>query len=202
MLTRSLLPALTPIQEQPEWGIEILTPKDNLFKILITGHEHLCDAYEVLLSIMFEWWMTLYFQPESLAALTGQLCQRPAGSLSDRTWKVINQIYHQHPELLDLAQKHNRVPARYGLKAWEARGAGIIQTGQTIEKPAFIGQIRETLASFDTQSSEQQSVSATQGQEQELEPLTQMTELDTLIQEYDPLETTVTGITRDTWELF
>ena len=202
MLTRSLLPALTPIQDQPEWGVEILTPEDNLFKILIAGHDHLCDAYEVMLSTRFEWWMGLYFQPDSFTALTGQLCQRPTGSLSDRAWKVVDRIYQQYPELLDLAQKQSRVQARYTLKAWEAREAATLQTGQTIARPAFISQIQDTLASFNTctQSSEPLPVSTTQGQEHGL--LSQLTELDTLVEGYDPFEATATNMNWDTWEMF
>lgn len=200
MLTRSLFPALTPIQEQPEWGAEILTPEDNLFKILITGHEHLCDAYDVMSSIRFEWWMALYFQPEALTALAGQLCQRPTGSLSDRAWKVIKKIYQQHPELLGLAQKQNRVQSRYALKAWEAREAALVQTGQMIERPAFIRQIQETLASFDAQSSELQLDSAIQGQEHE--PVAQMPEFDTLIEDYDPSGAAAASMTWGTWEMF
>lgn len=152
-LTRSLTTVLTPIQEQAEWGTDILTPEDNVFKLLITGYEHGCDTFDMMADLKFGWWMSLEFQTEGLTALTGQLFQRPAGSLSDRGWKVLDRTYHQRPQLLDTTVKKHRVQGRYALKAWEARAAALAQAGQDIETPLFVDQLQGVLGSGGEQSS-------------------------------------------------
>jgi len=144
-LARSLTTVLTPIEEQAEFGTEILTPEDNVFKLLVIGHEHNRDTFDMMAELKFGWWMSLDFQAEGLAALTGQLCQRPTGSLSDRGWKVLDRTYTQHPELLDTAVKKHRVQGRYVLKAWEARSAALVQAGQDLETPQFVCQLQSAL---------------------------------------------------------
>jgi len=183
MLTRSLFPMLTPIQEQPEWGSEIFTPEDNVFKILVTSYEHVCDAYQKMLETRFEWWMSLHFHLDSLTAFTGQLCQRPTGSLSDRGWKVIEKMYQQYPELLDITQKQHRVQARYALKAWEAREGALIQAGQIVERPVFIGQLQAALFASDSQPSRPSAL--TTAPPSARRPSQQTTESDPLLGEYD-----------------
>jgi hypothetical protein len=84
MISQKLQEMLTPMNEQPEWGTEIFGRKDNLFKIVLMNNEHNTDAYERMSEHGFLWFVKLHFQLDVFAVLTGQLCQRPTGSLSDR----------------------------------------------------------------------------------------------------------------------
>lgn len=45
MMINKLKDIICPPREQPEWGTEILTPNDNLFKIAITTGEHALKTY-------------------------------------------------------------------------------------------------------------------------------------------------------------
>jgi hypothetical protein len=193
MLMKKLTQMLTPIQEQPEWGSEIFGPEDNFFKILVVSHEHGCESYEQMATTRFEWCMKIHFQLDAFAALTGQLCQRPTGSLSDRGWKVVEKIHKQHLELFDIAQKQYRVQAQYTLKAWKAREGAIAQSGQIVERPAFIAQLQETLLSSDSQPSRQSSLITPLALAQRASQ--QTTEFDQLLGGYDS-----SALTWITWE--
>jgi len=188
MLTKSLIPSLTPIEEQPEYGVDILTPEDNIFKMLVTSYEHVCEVYALMLSTKFEWWMQLYFQTETLGAFIGQLYQRPVGSLSDRGWIALERLFEQRPELLDMETKENRVQAQYALKAWEAREEALVGAGRTAERPAFIDRLQEASSPFTGQSSEQSALTApsTSVEQQELSP--QMTDIEAFLEGYDSSE--------------
>ena len=188
MLMKKVTQMLIPIQEQPEWGTEILNPEDNIFKVLIVAHEYGCEAYERMLAVRFEWCMKSLFQLETFAALTGQLCQRPTGLLSDRGWKVVETLHKQHPELFDMTQKPYMVQAQYTLKAWKARETAITQAGQIVERPTFITQLQETMLSLDSQStrksSSDTSLALVQPDSQ------QMTELEDFLGGYNPSDLT------------
>lgn len=147
MLLKKLAPMCVPMQQQPEWGTEILGPEDVVFKILVVSHEYVCEIYEGMSRLNFEWSTQLLLQSDQLAYLTGQLCQRPTASLSDRGWKAIGKMHHQYPELVNLNQKRYFVQSQNTLKAWQARELAMAQAGKPVVKPTFIDQLREALNS-------------------------------------------------------
>lgn len=110
MLINRLDEMLVPMREQPEWGTEIFGPKDNLFKVIM-GNEHKIEAFNRLRDTGFLWFVRMYFQLDFFAVLTGQLCQRPTGSLSDRGWAAVELTYTHFPELGDMSHKQYTVQA-------------------------------------------------------------------------------------------
>lgn len=47
MIINKLHELIRPPRDQPEWGTEVLTAKDNLFKIAVTSGEHSLDTYRL-----------------------------------------------------------------------------------------------------------------------------------------------------------
>ena len=158
MLMGRLADMLMPIQEQPEYGTEIFGPKDNLFKVFVLGTEQRLDQYEPMMECGFFWFAKAYFQLDVFAVMTGQLAQRPIGSLSDRGWLGVERLYGYHTELFDMSQKQYSVQAHITLKAWRLREEAFSQAGRHLETPLFIRRLRETLPSH---SSSGQSTGAT-----------------------------------------
>lgn len=158
MIAQKLQEMLIPMKEQSEWGTEIFGPKDHLFKIVLMNNEHSTDAYERMAEHGFLWFVKLHFQLDVFAVLTGQLCKRPTGSLSDRGWAVVEKTYKWQPELFDVSQKQYASQAQFTLKAWKAREQGFIQLGRPVEIPPFIARLRECVPSYDSRSSTAASV--------------------------------------------
>ncbi|KAF7544306.1 hypothetical protein G7Z17_g10061 [Cylindrodendrum hubeiense] len=143
MLISKMKELLVPMREQPEWGTEILNPRDNLFKIFIMNNEHSTNAYEVMEQTGFLWFTKLHFQLDIFAVMTGQLCKRAMGTLVDRAWNLIDKIYHFHSELFDMNQKAYAAQAQLVLKAWKVREKAHAQAGRSLDYPAFIYRLQE-----------------------------------------------------------
>ncbi|OAA41811.1 fungal specific transcription factor domain-containing protein [Metarhizium rileyi] len=157
MLMGKIQDMMMPIHEQPEYGTEIFTPRDNLFKIFVLGTEQRLDQYQPMAECGFLWFVKSYFQLDVFAVMTGQLCQRPTGSLADRGWVGVERLYAYHTELFDMSQKQYSVQAQVTLKAWKLREQALMQTGRHLETPQFIQRLRELLPSYDSRSSVQSS---------------------------------------------
>lgn len=153
MISTRLQEMLLPMEEQPEWGTEILGPKDILFKIVLLHYEHTVDAYERMAEHGFLWFVKLHFQLDVFAVLTGQLGKRPTGSLSNRGWDIVEKIYCWQPELFGGSKKQYAAQAQFTLKAWESREQALAACGQSVETPPFITRLRECVPSYDSQSS-------------------------------------------------
>ncbi|KJZ73971.1 hypothetical protein HIM_06639 [Hirsutella minnesotensis 3608] len=149
MITNKLSEMLVPIREQPEWGSEIFGPKDSLFKVVLMGHEQRMDAFVNLQQTGFVWFVKLHFQHDMFAVMTGQLCQRPTGSLADRAWAVTERAYSHYTDLFDISQKQYSVQAHFTLKAWRARERAYMQAGRVLETPPFILRLRELAPSLE-----------------------------------------------------
>lgn len=158
MLVQKLIDMLIPMQEQPEWGTEIFGPKDNLFKIVLMNNENNCGPYEHMDDLGFLWFAKLHFQLDIFSVLTGQLSQRPIGSLSDRGWTVVERVYKYHDELMDMSQKHSASQAQFTLRAWKAREHAYISSGQAFETPSFVTKLRELVPQSQESRSTTQSV--------------------------------------------
>jgi len=160
LLVQKFHEMLVPMREQSEWGTEIFGPSDNLFKIALMNNEHNTDLYDQFASLGFLWYVKIHFQLDVFAVLTGQLCKRPTGSLSDRAWQIVGKIYQWQTELFHVSQKHYAAQAQYTLKAWRARERAFAINGMHLETPDFICRLRELVpSSQDSRSSTQASMS-------------------------------------------
>ncbi|KAI6784934.1 putative transcriptional regulatory protein-like protein [Emericellopsis cladophorae] len=168
MLVEKLHEMLRPMCEQPEWGTEIFSPKDNLFKTVLINNEHNTEMYERMAGYGFLWFVKMHFQLDVFAVLAGQLCRRPTGALSDRGWTVVEKHYKWLPELFDLSQKAHASQAQFTLKAWKAREKAFAQLGQLLPTPAYIERLRECISTPDrssTATSATPPASSMQGQQ-------------------------------------
>ncbi|OLN94140.1 putative transcriptional regulatory protein C139.03-like protein 11 [Colletotrichum chlorophyti] len=135
-----------PPQEQPEWGTEILTPKDNLFKWSIMVTEQNINAYKSNKHPGFHWFIKLLFQYDVVIYLAGQLCQRMSGVLVERAWQQIPAVYEYHPEFLDPSQEYNIVLGKFVLRAWKVREDYLCsQHGVQPDEPNYVKQLRQVL---------------------------------------------------------
>jgi hypothetical protein len=158
MLISKIGEMLVPMQEQPEWGTEILSPKDNLFKVVIMNNEHSTDQYDLMSQAGFLWFAKLHLQLDVLAVMTGQLCHRPIGTLPDRAWRCMEKIYSYHPELLDMTQKQYAAQAQLTLKAWKARERAFANAGRAIQVPQIISRLWDVVPSPEARSSARSSL--------------------------------------------
>jgi hypothetical protein len=145
MLVQKLVEMLVPMQEQPEWGTEIFGPKDNLFKVVVMNSENNTEMYDRMNDWGFLWFAKMHFQMDVFRVMTGMLCSRPTGSLSDRGWIIAEKLYQHHPELFDISQKQYSSQAQLTLKAWQAREQAYAANGRCLDTPNYIRKLREIL---------------------------------------------------------
>ncbi|WQF90455.1 hypothetical protein CDEST_15469 [Colletotrichum destructivum] len=137
-----------PPQEQPEWGTEILTPKDNLFKWSVMTTEHNINAYRSNKHPGFHWFLKLLFQYDVVILMVGQLSQRLTGALVERAWQQIPALYEYHPEFLDPSQEYNIALGNFILRAWKIREDYLTsQNGIQPNEPGYIETLRKHLGS-------------------------------------------------------
>ncbi|KAH9999161.1 fungal-specific transcription factor domain-containing protein [Xylariaceae sp. FL0662B] len=124
-----ILRLISPAREQPEWGTEILTPKDNIFKISLIAAEHNLELYKKShASGHFMWFLKCSFKIELFVYMVGQLCSRTSGQLVERAWTATELFYHYHKELYDLTRKTHAALATFVLRAWKKRQEVIQET--------------------------------------------------------------------------
>ncbi|CAJ2509266.1 Uu.00g142920.m01.CDS01 [Anthostomella pinea] len=178
MVIRKLKAIMTPMREQPEWGTEILRPKDSLFKAFLTACEDKAGAYEAGSAHGFGWYYMQYFQVEGFGVMAAQLAQRPTGRLADRGWNVIEKVYKYQPVLFDMSQKPYAAQARITLKAWKAREQALAQSGQYIDLPECVRRLSEAIQyASDSGSSAKASISPPEASQMPQE----VTDIDLLI---------------------
>ncbi|KAF7533875.1 hypothetical protein G7054_g6689 [Neopestalotiopsis clavispora] len=121
MIMKKLQEVIRPPREEPEWGTEVLTPKDNLFKLAVSGAESSLETYRHLeKGGVFTWF--------------------------DRAWKVVAEVYRFHPEFFKITVRPHASLAVITIKAWSKREEALYQaTGATPETPWFISRLRELL---------------------------------------------------------
>jgi hypothetical protein len=110
-----------PPHEQPEWGTEITTPKDNLFKLAVSATKQAVGQYLTTKNRGFLWFVQSFFQYDVFIYMVGQLRHRTSGSLVERAWEQIPSVYQYHQELFDSSQESNVTLATFVLKAWGVR---------------------------------------------------------------------------------
>ncbi|KAI0852163.1 fungal-specific transcription factor domain-containing protein [Daldinia vernicosa] len=129
-----------PLRSQPEWGTEILTPKDNLFKLSLTAGEQNLRMYQIpQTGGFFLWFMMSHFQIEVFIYMVGQLSTRTSGQLVERAWQVVEMFYQWHTELYDLSMKAHMASAIFTIRAWNVRERILRDTtGSAPETPGYI----------------------------------------------------------------
>ena len=145
---------LVSMREQPEWGTEILNPKDNLFKTVIVHTEHSTENYAMAREVGFLWFAKLNCQIDVFSIMIGQLCQRVSGTLVDRAWKQVEVVYRYHEELLDTSQKTNAMLATFTLRAWRVRETYLLRRGIVPDVPHCIFKLREIVSSAETSTTD------------------------------------------------
>ncbi|KAK7414044.1 hypothetical protein QQX98_007076 [Neonectria punicea] len=127
---------LRPPHEQPEWGTDITSPQDNLFKIAITAVDHAMKLYQSTENTGFLWFMRMHFPHKIFFYLVSQLCHRTSGTLSDRAWEQVPGVFHYHQELADMSQKSNMALATVVVRAWKARQTVMPNSAEQLPKAA------------------------------------------------------------------
>lgn len=138
---------MTPMREQPEWGIEIFDPIDSIFKSFIQNQIQNAPIYRRLAQSGFLWYMKGAFPLDALLTFTARLYQRPTGQLTDRAWAALELLHELHPDLFDISQKKIDRQAQFTLKAWAIREQALAQCGQKAEVPGFIHRLRQLSSS-------------------------------------------------------
>ncbi|KAI0120213.1 fungal-specific transcription factor domain-containing protein [Nemania sp. FL0031] len=131
---------ICPARDQPEWGTEIYSPGDNLFKISIVSLEMDVALYRMAQSQgQYLWFMLTQFQIEMMIYMAGQLSERTTGSLVDRAWAVVEQHYKFHEGLTTISSKTHLALAVLVVRGWKAREAALRDaTGSVPTTPEYL----------------------------------------------------------------
>ncbi|KAI1102407.1 fungal-specific transcription factor domain-containing protein [Jackrogersella minutella] len=142
---------ICPMVNQPEWGTEILSPKDHLFKMSLSAGEQNLRLYQLPgTKDFFLWFMMSHFQIEIFIYMVGQLSVRTSGQLVERAWASIELFYRFHAELFDLSAKVHLAVAIFTIRAWKVREKALREaTGSTPETPEYISKLQNLLPQED-----------------------------------------------------
>ncbi|KAK5630323.1 hypothetical protein RRF57_006038 [Xylaria bambusicola] len=170
---------MTPMHEQPEWGLEIFDQIDSLFKAFVETHKRNVLIYKRMANSGFLWLIRGGFQLDALLLFTIKLYKRPTGKLTDDAWAAMESLHDIHPDLFDLSQKKIDRQAQLTLKAWAIRERALAQHGQQVETPGFIQRLRQLVSlsrapSIASTSSESPASMAQQFLLQQTTPFPQM----------------------------
>ncbi|KAI0157853.1 fungal-specific transcription factor domain-containing protein [Xylariaceae sp. FL1272] len=154
MLCSKLQEFVRPASEQPEWGTEIKSPRDNIFKIAVSTTETDMKLYQKLQAQgPFFWYMLAHFQIEMLIYMAGQLIERTSGSLVERAWLLVEAHYNFHDELYILNSKTHIALAILVTRGWRARERYLREAqGSLPATPDFIVKLLRILASNDNKA--------------------------------------------------
>ncbi|RSL50755.1 hypothetical protein CEP53_008682 [Fusarium sp. AF-6] len=146
-LIKRLYDMIRPMHESPGWGVDVSSPRDNLFKLILSSCENAGDSYEQMDRWGFSWYIRLHFNLDLLASLSTFLYHRPLGSLADRGWAIFTSLYIRHTLLQDPRSKAAVTAAQFALKAYAQREGALVEAGQSVETPDFITELRQTINS-------------------------------------------------------
>ncbi|KAI1377469.1 fungal-specific transcription factor domain-containing protein [Hypoxylon crocopeplum] len=152
IMINKLRELICPMRNQPEWGTEILTPKDHLFKMSLTAGEHNLRMYQLSATKgFFLWFMLSHFQLEVFIYMVGQLSWRTSGQLVERAWTAVELFYRYHTELYDLSVKQHLASAIFTIRAWKTREKLLREaTGSSPETPGYIHKLQSLLPTEET----------------------------------------------------
>lgn len=147
-----------PMKSQPEWGTEILNPKDHLFKMSLTAGEQNLRMYQLAGGNGLFLWFSKSITPSSIASyalltpavmshfqievfiyMIGQLSWRTSGKLVERAWAAVEGFYLFHTEMFDLSYKAHMAAAIFTIRGWRLREKVLREaSGSTPETPRYI----------------------------------------------------------------
>ncbi|KAJ3520261.1 hypothetical protein NM208_g13782 [Fusarium decemcellulare] len=146
-LIKRLYDMMRPMHESPDWGVQVFSPRDNLFKLILSSCENASDSYELMDRWGFAWYIRLHFNFDILASLSTFLYQGPTGSLADRGWAIFGSLYARHSLLENLRSKAALTAAQFALKAFTQRESSLAEVGQFVETPDVIVKLRQMINS-------------------------------------------------------
>lgn len=145
MLVEKLRDTLVRLTDLPEYGTEVLTARDNLFRLGIASLENNQEFFELLERNGFLWHHKLHFQAEMFTAMVAQMVHRPRGTLADRAWRGVDIVYRYHPELYDMSQRKHVTLRTFVMKAWKNRAVALAEDGKPGEPlPAVVHELTKT----------------------------------------------------------
>ncbi|KAI1444582.1 fungal-specific transcription factor domain-containing protein [Annulohypoxylon stygium] len=150
-MIQKLRELISPMVTQPEWGDEVLSPKDYLFKMSVTAGEQNLKMYELSATRgVFLWFMMSHFQLELFIYMVGQLRWRTSGKLVERAWESVDLVYRFHTELWDLSAKAHLAAAIFTIRGWKMREKALQEaTGVVPETPDYILKLQRILPAED-----------------------------------------------------
>lgn len=135
MIVEKLRDTLVPYTELPEYGVEVFTARDNLFRMGVASLESNAEFFDILERNGFMWHHKLHFQVDLFTAMVAQLIHRPTGTLTDRAWKGVDTIYRYHPELYDMSSRQHVTLRSFIMKAWRNRTKTLAEQGLPLPGP-------------------------------------------------------------------
>ncbi|CAI6061762.1 unnamed protein product [Clonostachys chloroleuca] len=142
-LIKRLYDMTYPMQESPDWGTGVLSPRDSLFKLILSSCENATNSYEPMDRWGFAWYVRLHFNFDILASLATFLYHSPTNALAERGWAVLKSLYARQ-SLLDAHRPNAAVtPSQFILKAFGERERVFAEMGHIVEVPELIAALRQ-----------------------------------------------------------
>ncbi|KAK2046287.1 hypothetical protein LZ31DRAFT_593293 [Colletotrichum somersetense] len=141
-LCRIIQVLVTPMEEAPKWGTEVLGPDDNFFRVGLAANEEAVQARKAA-GRRFAWYADIDFKMQGFYYLGAQLQSRPAGSMAHRVWSVMEDTYALHEELWELRDKENMTLCNLLLSAWDKRSVHLATRHVLLPEPPFLSRLRD-----------------------------------------------------------
>ncbi|KAK2034162.1 fungal-specific transcription factor domain-containing protein [Colletotrichum zoysiae] len=141
-LCRIIQVLVTPMEEAPEWGTEVLGPDDNFFRVSLAASEEAVRARKAA-GRRFAWYADIDFKMQGFYYLGAQLQSRPAGSMAHRVWSVMEDTYALHEDLWELRDKENMTLCNLLLSAWDKRSVHPATRHVFLPEPPFLSRLRD-----------------------------------------------------------
>ncbi|KAF6833703.1 fungal specific transcription factor domain-containing protein [Colletotrichum musicola] len=113
----------------------------SFFRVWVINFEGDIQWYDSI-DGRFRWYPKLHLQSDAFSVMIELLQWQPVDALVDRAWRVIDRVYHHHPELYDLARKENLQRAENLMAGWQRREAAFCGVGQICETPVMVEKLR------------------------------------------------------------
>lgn len=159
--------ALIPMHELPEFGTELRTAHDNLYRTSLTVHEINVRSYEALAALPTFWFAKTYFQIDGFRFLVTESIRRPQlGLYADRLWRVVERMYVYHEEFWDMSLPDYARLAALVLRAWRGRERALAEAGIPYDVPEFVTRLRGPAPAQGSSGAESSSSSQGPGPQQ------------------------------------
>ncbi|KAK9320400.1 hypothetical protein V1517DRAFT_354508 [Lipomyces orientalis] len=118
--------------------------KDELFSYSMRNIEYDNLIHLSARTQRFLWHVNVDFQWDALIYVLTELCHRTSGALADKAWKLIDEMFEYHSEILTETKKALHIAiGNLTRKAWEARKSALVraphcQNSSRRELPRFI----------------------------------------------------------------